>query len=403
MRQNADVSKVAEKKDIKGLIKLFDKKYTDDVRLEALRTLKKMPDKRAIKPLMKLLSDLPPGYSPFTFAIRDILVAIGSDAVKPMIKALDDPALRNAALSVLGKIGDPVAFDPILKLLPQTEGLDQQSVIDALGGIGGPQVVQTLLTIVKRGKPEDSASESIRILGALGDSTAASALLEAANDVRFRKDALVSLAKLGDPRALQPLLGELGGDKMYLAAAEALGRLGDARAIPALFLALTSDRKYLPGYAAAALGRIGDRQVVPKLLELLIPKKYDLRAGAAEGLGLLGDPRAVPALVEVMLDNEYLVVEIEHNQRHFARIAAAEALGRIGDPTALRALDELAREREYRITALKAMAEFGTSARGMILPHLNDNSKEVRIQAEELLENLKDVKPAAMPTDLGSP
>jgi HEAT repeat protein len=389
MRKDIDVDGLKASGDVGGLIKALDKKYNDRARLEAIAALGRLRDKRAVKPLMKFLKE--ERSHVFTIPLKEALIAIGPDAVRPLIKALNDPILQSDAFHMLGEIGDPTAVKPLLKYLSQTDEAPARQAIVALGKIGDPGAVGPLVEQLNRGG--ENAGYAATALGRLGDARAVPALLAASNDPRLRAEALLALAKIGEPQALAPLLVELEAGEKPSSAADALGWLGDPAAIPALLDALAGGETYVRPHAVLALGRIGDRRVIPRLIELLKGQDFTLREAAAGALGLLGDPGTVPALVEAMNHHEYLIGDARPAALRRSRVAAAAALGQIGDPAALDALGAAARQPgghfpELRMEALRSLASFGPPARKSILPALDDTDKAVRTLAGDLLADL---------------
>ncbi|MDQ7843571.1 MAG: BTAD domain-containing putative transcriptional regulator [Armatimonadota bacterium] len=76
-----------------------------------------------------LLTALGRGVEPH--AAESLLVALGSDAVDALVRALADPQLRLRAIGLLGAIGDPRARRPLLQLArkdPQVRTLCEQAV-----------------------------------------------------------------------------------------------------------------------------------------------------------------------------------------------------------------------------------------------------------------------------------
>ncbi len=269
-------------------------------------------------------------------------VRVGSTAVEPLISVLahSHNQARKAAADALGQIGDARAVEPLIVALKDREIRQCGAVEDALVKIGGP-AVEPLVAAFKNGDFE-VRFDAVTLLGKIGDARAVEPLIAALalrnvplptaealgriGDVRAvgpliaaledePRPAAEALGNIGDARAVEPLIGAL--ERAPDAAARALGKIGDARAVESLIAAL---KNTAPAAAAEALGRIGDARAVEPLIAAL---KDAAPAAAAEALGRIGDARAA----------EPLIAALER-----APAAAARALGKMGDSRAVEPL-----------------------------------------------------------------
>ena len=110
-------------------------------------------------------------------------------------------------------------------------------------------------------------------MGRLGDPVAVEPLIAALddNDESTRLFVVWALGELGDSRALEPLLLLLQGPDPALRkmVAYSLGRLGKAEAVPSLKTALHDDQRDVRWNTALALARLGDRSGLPILHQML--------------------------------------------------------------------------------------------------------------------------------------
>ena len=119
---------------VEPLIKALE---DEDVRYYAADALGKIGDKRAIEPLIKLLRIEKWEFNdPSRFHCVDHLVAIGKSAVEPLIKALEDEDVRYYAADALGKIGDKRAVEPLLGILSSDNFYVCRSAAMAFGKLG---------------------------------------------------------------------------------------------------------------------------------------------------------------------------------------------------------------------------------------------------------------------------
>jgi len=188
-----------------------------------------------------------------------------------------------------------------------------------------------------------------RALGQVGDPTAVTAMLDAAErDPELTRDVTVALIRVGlacapELRAdLDTSLHTPGHRRRGSIAARALGVIGDVGAVPVLKAVLDDeDAGSLRWAAASALGEIGVPEAVPVLLRVLGEDDPSLQVAAGRALGAIGDPVAVPGLARALRDPD---------RDHDSARAVAGALRRIGGE----GLEEL--ERSDSVYAAEALA-----------------------------------------------
>ena len=157
------------------------------------------------------------------------LVETGSPAIRPLIDALEDASVRDAAADTLAAIG-VLAVEPLIAVLGHRNSGVRMASAKALAAIG--MLAVEPLVVALRSK----------------------------NSV-VRMSVIGALAQIGT-LVLEPLIKTLGAENeqgyVRVAVAEALGQLGDTRAINPLTVALRSDRDAeVRAAAAKALERLG--------------------------------------------------------------------------------------------------------------------------------------------------
>jgi len=265
--------------------------------------------------------------------IIDALVEIGSPAVPPLMKLLDngDYKVRMAAARGLGEIGDEQAIGPLIDSLSDTSKNVQRIATEAFSNIGQPAVSALLDTLI--GKDQLARKWAAEALGNIGDASVAQQLIARLNDpnIEVQRAAVTALGDLKSKRAIEPLIEVLSSDNIELAraATEALGQIRSGIAIDPLVSALSSFSEDVRSAAAAALAHIGS-QAVPALLEQLGTADRDLRLYVIAVLGNIGDDRARRALTKAL-----------HNPDERVVAAAAIALGQLGKQSSVKYLAEL--------------------------------------------------------------
>ncbi len=301
-------------------------------KLEALEQARKAPgDRIAATPF--LVSLLKEGAKVRAAAA----VALGEfgdpAAAAPLLAAVDlgyggervaetHDANRRIA-EALGRLRDRSAVPVLLKLTRSPDGFTQVAAVDALGDVGDPAAVETLVAIATSDDAEPFTSKkALLALGKIGDARAVPAvvrmLFRERRGVTFFPEAAIAASVIGAP-AVEPLLAVLEGRDRELSAwahsagvvegalrakaAQVLGDLGDPRAVPALVKTLSwSDRfadvqMLVRVYAAESLGRLRAREAVGPLADAMGRERDpNARDRYADALARVGDPRAMPAL-----------------------------------------------------------------------------------------------------------
>ena len=263
-----------------------------------------------------------------------------------------DPSLRQLVLQALGSTGDPLALEPLRRLL-KTRGMEIAArAAWALSEDRDPRATEVLIAALRHfGEDNEYMLDAVtRALAACQDARVNDALAAAAlatNKV-LAYTALLALGSRKDPRAVAPLLAwitpayqgvpepaswpAVSGEEVV----ERLADIGDRRATEPLIAALHGADLRLRADAAYALGRLKDPRAEEPLIAALQDPWQDewtfhpaidhanVSAEAAVALGELSDPRAVPPLIAALSMGTIS-----------GRIAAAEALGKLKDARAV--------------------------------------------------------------------
>ncbi len=294
------------------------------VRVAAARALGQLGDKRAVSALILALRD--PEKEVRVAALRSLGELKAEDATLAVVDALgDQPEVREAAITALGKIGGSRALEA---LMGQLGGPSQASVASALGEMGAGAAAKLKQCLA--GQPARSqAAGCARALVAWGGQGADAALISAIR--RGVLEPSVGMAGLGDlqsARGLPLVLSYLVDEdpSRRRAAVDAAGALldpgkPDGRAVGPIRQAFESarERKHERRALVVLLGLTGS----PRAAAVLLPIAKDsddlgLKVAAIESLGMLGPSVQDAVLIEALQD--------EHSS---VRLAAAVALSRV--------------------------------------------------------------------------
>ena len=236
------------------------------------------------------------------------VVALGAEAVLPLIAFLNEPRLRHndeieLVIKALKAIGDPRAFEPLLSFCDRRNSFGyaepEQLRIAAEKAWLGLVDLRVAEEIVLRLERRDLDHTSQQYLSRKLIVYPPPQYLPSYHD-SFAYRAHQALLNLSG-EAVPPLLGLLENDSHILRkfAADTLGEIGDARAVEPLIRTLADRYGIVIEAAAEALARIGDARAVEPLTRML--GDYNMAYTATKALSGLGDLRAVETLAEVLV------------------------------------------------------------------------------------------------------
>lgn len=239
----------------------------------------------ALEPLVALV-----GEEPLQAAIGEALIAIGPDAVAPLIERLQSAAVQTrvaaaellgrigdrrataslisalddadaatvaAAASALGSIGDPAGFDGLARLFGHPNGAVRRAVIAAINATGAPGTAAYVRSAIADADPRVRES-AVRVGGYFGFIGAHAAIVAALTDPieDVRRAAIEQLPLLDGVDACGQLAIALAKEtpRNRAAAAHALRQVDAPNAVAALREALTDPDAWVRYYAAMSLG-----------------------------------------------------------------------------------------------------------------------------------------------------
>ncbi len=309
-----------------------------------------------------------------------------------LIQALRWDRVKTAAISALGRLGDPHAIDALVRVLQQKQQSESREAIDALGQIGDERAVDALIQALQ-GDGWDGAAEvrrsAVTALGKIGGERAEAAISGVLKngDRSERRAAAKALGQMeGGPRAVDALLQALKDDTdpdTRIAVVEVLGQMGDPRAAAAFVQVIKEDTaSEVRRSATKGLELLERERAVETVAHLLQDDDAHVRERAARELGWLGGPQAVEALAPALND-----------EAEGVRQAVSRALGQLGGVQAQAALLEALRDgagqvQTPTVAALGKMAD--VRAVPALIEVLKDNSGPIRAAAAQALGQIRD-------------
>jgi HEAT repeat protein len=272
----------------------FLKNQNEDVRYQAVMAMGEALDIEEVEDeLLLLLADPNP-------EIQGLLIDLmGKSRSKNLVEKLllelsgDDPLRKYLAVQTLGRLKNPLAFDPLQRLLEDNNDELRAEAYKALDAI---HIKPLSAKIIIKGLADKSPV--VR--------RAVARCIEADSEKKV-EDALFSLLNDPDP-------------DVRLAAIETLGRIGGASCIEALTADFANCDKRLRLSIIRAMGNIHDKNSTLFLTDILRQSDPDLKRIALDSLGKIRDKRSIPNLIVALDDSDWSV-----------RSAAIRALAQTGN------------------------------------------------------------------------
>ena len=202
-------------------------------------------------------------------------------------------------------------------------------------------------------------------------------------DLDVMNKAVDMMIQINHPDTVKYLTDALKDESEYSrrAAVEVLNEVGSANSVKELLGAIRDDDWWVRSRAGDALAEIGGPRVIDSVVTLINDEDEEIRRTAIEILNSAKDERAVEHLIAATDDSDWWVRE-----------RAIDALSQIGSPKALPKLESmLGQDPKTDAVIVRALAKIGNQAHiPKILPLLNNEAREVRIEAVKALSNLAD-------------
>lgn len=240
-----------------------------------------------------------------------------------LLRNEDNAGLRNSAAEAVVRLGSAPS-SLLIRLVNDQDADVRKFVIDAMGAIGDPVFVPSLLHALNDTEV-NVASAAAEQLGVLGDTGAAEPLMQAVllrDDLLFRFSALGALGLLAAPVQVPEELVKLADQGILRKAVfECLGAVSDDSSFKLLLDGFSCRQKNSRAAAVKALHKIycrssaaaqkmmcetlqslNDSDVIPGLLELIDKRDGVLTEALLWTSVMIRDARFIPLLVEAYAD-----------------------------------------------------------------------------------------------------
>ena len=293
-----------------------DKSCNDEVRAMALEGLGLLGDEDSVRFLSEFSQKSRTDYRLVSAAVTALSKTDDPTALPVLLQHLSSRqmAVRQSAAVGLGRIGQKNGRSKAIRSLyrcfsqssdPSLKGF----ALISMGQIGGPDAIEKLRLVVKRGTSADLPWACIGLGLALSksiDKEIPEDLITTLKKSRNRSTQGAAAIALGLARcneAVNDLLALLkDGDEPYLRGycAMALGMIGEKRALPLLRKAVQEvNLPQVNTQAAMALGLMQDHDSISRLKELLLESRSEAsKAMAARSLALVGNHETASSLLD---------------------------------------------------------------------------------------------------------
>jgi HEAT repeat protein/cyclophilin family peptidyl-prolyl cis-trans isomerase len=278
--------------------------------------LQRLEDKRALPALLTLAKE----NNAYTrsFAVKG-LAALKDRTALPILTPLLSSGQRSVLIQTvraLGRIGDPTAEEPLLKLIndASTDAQVRLEAVSALGGLRGPAINDALLDLLTDPAPPIRAA-AIRGLAAIDAESFITVLSGLDPDAQWSVRAALATALgtlssgAGVPR-LESMLAD-ADQRVVPSVLEALVKLKAPNAAAILLERLKADDPVVRAAAAAGLGELKAANAAPALADAYQlgqrDASYNARAAALGALEQYGAAAAMPTLQAALADKDWAV------------------------------------------------------------------------------------------------
>jgi eukaryotic-like serine/threonine-protein kinase len=328
--------------------------------------------------------------SPLALKALEKLIALGADAIDPIVDALatSEKKETTAYVEVLARLIDSKTLPVLLKTMSEANGRAMSGIawalsssknypahalLDALSKPGMPK--QALLDVITAQKTRYTVRELLnaaytqepsernglfKIIGEIADESSVDDLLARieGKDPVARLHIINVLARFNLPKVQQAVQKQLKDTSKFIrsAALSALAKMDGPFDMPLLVGMLRDPEIEVQNKAVDVVVKANHPETIKYLVDVLKDENEYARRAAVEVLNVVGTSKSVKYLLEVIADSDWWV-----------RTRAADALGKIGGPRVVDA----------------------------VLALIKDENQDIRRAAIEILNQTKDERAVA--------
>jgi eukaryotic-like serine/threonine-protein kinase len=344
---------------------------------------------RADRLIAEVKSSGNPG-SPLAQKALEKLIALGSDAIEPIVAALSTSEKREttAYIEALSKLIDSKTLPQLLKIMAEANGRAMSGIAWALAASRNYPASALLDALSKPGMPKQAL---IDVISAQKARFSVRELLNAAytQESSERSGLFKVIAEIADESSIDDLIARIEGKDPVarLHIINVLARFNQPKVSQAIQKLLKDNSKFIRSAALSALVKMDGPFDMPTLIGMLRDPEIDVQNKAVDVVVKANHPETVKYLVEVLKDeNEY------------ARRAAVEVLNVVGTSKSVKYLLEVIADSDWwvRTRAADALGKIGgPRVVDAVLALIKDENQDIRRAAIEILNQTKDERAVA--------
>jgi len=344
---------------------------------------------RADRLIAEVKSSGNPG-SPLAQKALEKLVALGSDAIDPIVDALATSEKRETMVyvEVLSRLIDSKTLPTLLKTMSEANGRAMSGIAWALSTSRNYPAHALLDALTKPGMPKQALLDVIAAQKARYN---VRELLNAAytQEPSERNGLFKIIAEIADESSVDELLARIEGKDPVarLHIINVLARFNLPKVQQAVQKQLKDNSKFIRSAALSALAKMDGPFDMPALVGMLRDPEIEVQNKAVDVVVKANHPETIKYLVDVLKDeNEY------------ARRAAVEVLNVVGTSKSVKYLLEVIADSDWwvRTRAADALGKIGgPRVVDAVLALIKDENQDIRRAAIEILNQTKDERAVA--------
>jgi len=349
------LGELGDKRAVEPLITMLEDP-SSDVRKSAAVALGWLKDKRAVEPLLNYFKKAQASeFSSITYALSELKDKEAVDPLIQMALEAESQQIRKPCIRALGKMNDKRAIIPLIKILTnEKEARDfhtftNETLDRMLDAYGIKELIQAF--DYSNDAVKWFASRKLRELSDKSFEPLIHAIKEGSGDIR--KYSIITITEMKEIKDIEFLSQFIHDKTLKYYVAIVYGKRGNTRALDILIEGLTHPSKWLREHSALALGIIKDKKAFDALIIALKDTEREVRAAAAFALGELKDEKAIDSLIQAMISEKG---EDWYTKGAFVRETIAKALGEIGGRASKPLLTIFEESKDWNLRFIAAVA-----------------------------------------------
>jgi HEAT repeat protein/tRNA A-37 threonylcarbamoyl transferase component Bud32 len=328
--------------------------------------------------------------SPPALKALEKLIALGSDAIDPIVDALatSEKKETTAYVEVLSRLIDSKTLPVLLKTMSEANGRAMSGIAWALSSSKNYPAHALLDALSKPGMPKQALLD---VITAQKSRYTVRELLNAAytQEPSERNGLFKIIAEIADESSVDDLLSRIEGKDPVarLHIINVLARFNMPKVQQAVQKQLKDNSKFIRSAALTALSKMDGPFDMPLVVGMLRDPEIEVQNKAVDVVVKANHPETIKYLVEVLKDeNEY------------ARRAAVEVLNVVGTSKSVKYLLEVIADSDWwvRTRAADALGKIGgPRVVDAVLALIKDENQDIRRAAIEILNQTKDERAVA--------